>query len=101
MTGDDDDENGDLQDLMWEDTLSTTLMWLCPHSYTTQNEAQEHNRSTSFDWMELMQGRQEVSTYLEQSAHFTHMLVQMSPIQVEIAGPSGVRKVFWGSSAYR
>jgi hypothetical protein len=57
MTGDDDDENGDLQDFMQEDMLSTTLMWLCPHNYTTQNEVQEHNRSTSFHWIELMQGR--------------------------------------------
>jgi hypothetical protein len=56
MTGDNDDENADLQDLMWEDTLSTTLMWLCPHNYTTQNEAHEHNRLISFEWIELMQG---------------------------------------------
>ena len=96
MNGDNDDENADISDWMWEDMLSTTLMWLCPQNYTTLNEVHVNNRSTSFDWIELMQGRQEVSTYMEQSANFNHMLVHMSPIQVEIPGPMGVLQVFSG-----
>jgi broad specificity polyphosphatase/5'/3'-nucleotidase SurE len=94
--GDHGNENVDLPDFSLEDTLSTTLMWLCPYNHTTHIEENSINTSTSFHWIELMQGRQEVSTFMEQSAHFTHMLVQMTPIQVEIPGPRSTLRIFSG-----
>jgi hypothetical protein len=89
-SGDDDDhEYADLPDLIDIDSISTTLMWLRPSNYM-------YNLSPSFHWIELIERRQEVTAYLEQSAHFARMLIQMMPIQVEIHGPQGIRQVFSG-----